>query len=135
MGRKILAVVVALIAAMAIIMVSEMIAVTFAPMFQKDSEFLSGAERQAYINSLPASVFAITLAGYIIASFAGGFIAQKMGRRWSSGPTLSLIVGVFLLVGGIVNFFVLMPGQPLWFAAASLISYIPMALLGYRFAK
>ena len=135
MGRKILAVIVALIAATAIIMASQMIATAAAPTYPKNFEYMSADERRAYISSLPTMVFAIVLVGYIVAAFVGGFVAQKMGRRWSSGPTLSLIVGIFLLLGGIANFFFMVPGQPIWFAAASLISYIPMALLGYRFAK
>lgn len=135
MGRKILAVIVACITAMAIIMIFQMISTAAAPAPPKNFEYMTAEERTTSITSLPAMVFAIVLAGYIVAAFAGGFIAQKMGRRWSEGPLLSLIVGLLLTAGGIANFFFLVPGQPMWFTAASLISYIPMALIGYRFAR
>lgn len=135
MGRKILAVVVAAITAMAIIMIFQMISTAAAPVPPKNFEYMTAEERIAYITSLPAMAFAIVLAGYVVAAFAGGFVAQKMGRRWSEGPMLSLIIGVFLTAAGIANFFFMVPDQPMWFVAASLISYIPMALLGYRLAK
>jgi hypothetical protein len=135
MGRKILAVIVALIAATAIIWIFEIISTMAAATYPKNAGHMSPDEWQAYIASMPPLSFAIILIGYIVAAFAGGFIAYKMGRRWSDGPTLSIIVGVLLLLGGVANFFFMLPGQPMWFAIASLICYIPAALIGYRVAR
>lgn len=135
MGRKILAVIVAMITATAIIWIFEMISTMAAPNYPKNAEYMSRDEWKAYMATLPALSFAIILGGYIIAGFAGGFVASKMGRRWSSGPTLALIVGALLTLGGIANFFFMIPGQPVWFMVASLISYIPAALIGYRIAR
>lgn len=135
MGRKILAVIVAMITSTMIIWIAEMISTMAAPTYPKNAEYMSRDEWTAYISSMPARAFAIILVGYIIAAFAGGFIATKMGRRWSPGPSLALIVGVLLTLGGVANFFVMLPGQPLWFIAVSLVCYIPFSLLGYRIAK
>ena len=135
MGRKILAVIVAMIAATAIIWIFEMISTMAAPTYPANAGHMSAEEWQAYMKTLPTLSFAIILIGYVVAAFAGGFVAYKMGRRWSQGPALSIIVGVLLLLGAVASFFFMLPGQPVWFVAASLISYIPAALVGYRVAK
>jgi MFS family permease len=135
MGRRILAVIVAIITSTAIIWIFEMISTMAAPTYPKNAEHMTREEWTAYIATLPPMTFAIILIGYIVAAFAGGFVASKMGRRWSSGPTLAIIVGVLLTLGGIANFLFMLPGQPLWFAAASLLCYIPCALIGYRVAR
>ncbi len=135
MGRKILAVIVGFIAASAIFMVFEMISQMAAPNYAGNWEYMSPEEKQAFIKTLPPMVFAIVLIGYIVGSFAGGFVASKIGRRWSPGPTLAAVVGVLLTIAGVVLFFSLQPGQPTWFVVASLVCYIPSALIGYRIAK
>jgi MFS family permease len=135
MGRKILAVIIGFITAAAIFMVFQMISTMAAPNYPANAEHMTGEELAAYIKTLPPMVFGIMLAGYIVGSFAGGFVASKMGRRWSPGPTLALIVGALLTLGGVMNFFVMLPGQPMWFVVASLLSYIPAALIGYRIAR
>ncbi|MFN0279041.1 MAG: hypothetical protein ACKVRN_10625 [Pyrinomonadaceae bacterium] len=134
MGRKILAVVVAMIAAGGVIMIVQMLNSIVVPPPTSD---ITGdpAKFREFMANLPTMAFVIVLISYILGSFTGGFIATKMGRRWSSGPTLALIVGVILTIGGILNFFVALPGQPMWFVAASMVSYIPFSLLGYRFAR
>lgn len=60
-----------------------------------------------------------TLAGSLIATLIA--VKQKM--------TIAMVVGVFFLVGGIINVFML--PSPLWFNALDLIlAYIPMAWIG-----
>jgi MFS family permease len=135
MGRKILAVIIGFITAAAIFMVFQMISTMAAPNYPSNAGHISQDEMRAYIATLPPMVFGIVLAGYIVGSFAGGFVASKIGRRWSPGPTLAIIVGAFLTLGGVMNFFVMLPGQPMWFVAASLLSFIPFALVGYRIAR
>lgn len=134
MGRKILAVVVALIAALAIMMVIQMLN---SILVQPPSADVMGdpAKLKEFMAGLPSTAYLVVLISYVLASFAGGFIVTKMSRQVSSGPTLAIIIGAMLTIGGILNFFVMLPGQPMWFIAASLISYIPIALLGYRLAR
>jgi MFS family permease len=135
MGRKFLAVIVGFITAAGIFMVFQMISTMAAPTYAGNWEHMTQDEKNAYVKTLPPMVFAIVLAGYVVGSFAGGFVASKMGRRWSPGPTLALIVGVLLTIGGFALFFYVAPGQPVWFMIASLVCYIPAALIGYRVAR
>ncbi|MDR9397724.1 hypothetical protein [Salibacter sp.] len=47
---------------------------------------------------------------------------------------MSLIIGVFFLIGGIMNVYML--PSPMWFSIVDLVfAYIPMAVLGYRIGK
>ncbi len=134
MGRKILAVVVALIAAFAIMMVIQMLN---SILVQPPSAEVMGdpARLKEFMASLPGTAYLVVLISYVLAAFAGGFIVTKMSRQVSTGPTLAVIIGAILMIGGILNFFVMLPGQPTWLIAAGLICYIPLALLGHRFAR
>jgi len=130
----ILAVVVAWIAATGIIMVCQMfMGSVWAPPTQtvrSDPESM-----RAYIQALPTQAFVVLALIYAVASFAGGFIVTKMGRRWSPGITLSLIIGFLLLIGGVLNFFVVLPYHPTWVTALCLAIYLPFTLLGHKVAK
>ena len=133
MGRKILAVVVAMITALAIMMIVEMInSVVIMPPsadVMKDPDKL-----REFMANGPVKAYIIVLIGYFLAAFAGGFIVTKMSRRESPGMTLPIIIGVLLTVGMIGNLF-LLPGQPLWFAVAGLLLFIPVTLFGHRLAR
>ena len=133
MGRKILAVVVALIVAFAIMMIVEM--GNSMVIAQPSSEVMADRAKLAeYMANGPAKAYIIVLIGYLLASFAGGFIVTKMSRRESPGLTLPIIIGVILtllMVGNIL----MLPGQPMWFIATGLVIFIPVTLIGHRFAR
>jgi len=134
MGRKVMAVVAALLAAWAVFMVCEMIGTRIggAP------DFLASMTREemvSYFASRPTLSYVTVLIGYLIGSFLGGFIVTKMSRREGASWNLSILVGVILTIGAFLNFFVTLPGQPVWFIFASLICFLPLALIGYRFAR
>ena len=133
MGRKILALVVAMIVAFAVIVIVGMIdAVQLA---RPSAEVMKDPAKVAeYMANGPASAYIGILIGYIIASFVGGFIVTKMSRQVSKGTALPIIVGVLLMIVGILNFMML-PGQPVWFMAAALLTFIPLSLVGHRFAR
>lgn len=134
MGRKILAVVVALIVAFATIMIVQMLNSLVVP--PPSSDVMNDpAKLQAFMANLPTTAYVVVLAGYILGAFAGGFIVTKMSRRESPGLSLPILIGVILTICGILNFFVALPGQPMWLVALSLISFIPFSLLGHRFAR
>ncbi len=133
MGRKILAIIVAMIAAVAIIWVSYMIGSMSAPFYPKNLEYMKPDEIAAYMRTLPVTGFVIVGIGYVMAAFAGGFISTKMGRRWSPGMGLALAVGVLLTLGAI-SMSLVWP-QPMWFTLVSIVVFIPISLIGYRFAR
>jgi len=133
MGRKILAVIVAMVVAVAIFMIVEMInTMVVAP--PSDAVMKDPAALREFMANGPVKAYVIVLIGYLIGSFAGGFIVTKMSRRESPGLTLPIIVGALLSLGMVANILFL-PGQPIWFVVASLIVFIPMSLFGHRFAR
>lgn len=128
-----MAVVVAMITSVAIIWVTYMIASMFAPHTPKNLEYLSREEIAAYMQTYPTSGYIAVAVGYAIAAFAGGFISTKMGRRWSSGMSLAIVVGLLLTAGSILISFTW--PQPTWLIVISLLIFIPISLLGYKFAS
>ena len=133
MGRIILAVVVALIAAIAVIVIVQMVNTLVVPM--PGSEITGDpAKFREFLLTMPTTAYVVILIGYFLGSFAGGFIVKNMSRRESSGMTLPLVIGGILTVGGLLNFFVLLPGQPSWFVIIGLLIFIPVSLLGAKFA-
>ncbi|MEJ7624903.1 MAG: hypothetical protein WKF34_12995 [Pyrinomonadaceae bacterium] len=134
MGRKILAVIVGIIAALAVIMIVQMMNALIVP--PPPAEVMNDAGRlAAYMVAMPTAAYIVVLIGYVLGSFAGGFIVTKMSRKVGGSQTLAVVIGVVLMIAGILNFFILVPGQPIWFVAASLLSYVPLAWLGYRVAR
>ncbi len=133
MGRKILAVIVAFIVATAIIMVVEMLNANIV-MPPSDAVMKDPAALREFMANGPVKAYVIVLIGYLIASFAGGFIVTKMSRRESPGLTLPIIIGVLLTLAMVANI-VMLPGQPIWFIAASFVIFIPVSLIGHRFAR
>ena len=133
MGRKILAVVVAMIVAIAIMMVVER-ATSMVIMPPSDDVMKDAAKLREFMANGPVKAYVIVLIGYVLASFAGGFIVTKMSRRESPGLTLPIVVGVLLELGMVANILML-PGQPIWFVVAGFLTFIPLSLLGHRFAR
>ncbi len=134
MGRKVLAVIVGWIVAAAVMMIGQMLMATmWSPpptAIRSDDEIL-----RAYMMELPTQAFVALLFIYALAAFAGGFIVTKMGRRFSSGMTLPLVLATLLFIGGILNFFVMVPYHPLWVSIIGLAIFYPFTVLGYRVAR
>lgn len=132
MLRRVLGVAAGMVAAIIVIIIAQMIMSSFvgplSPEMMQDK-----AKLREWVAAMPASANIILVLGYIAGSFVGGFTAAKIANK-GDGFLPALMVGIALLGAGVVNFFVTMPGSPIWTIAASLISYIPFALLGRKAA-
>ena len=132
MGRMILAVVVALIVALAIMMLIEM--GNSMVIMPPSKEIMNDpAALCDYMRNGPAKAYIIVLIGYFLAAFAAGFIVTKMSRRESPGLMLPIIVGAVLTLSGIANM-IMLPCQPVWFEVIALIIFLPITIVGHRFA-
>jgi hypothetical protein len=136
MGRKVLAVVVALFLGLAIFLIVQMIVTStlFASEAPKNMEYMTWAERTAYFSSLSYGAYVTVLIFYIIGTFAAGWIVAKISKDWNN-LTLPILVGILFIIGGLITFFAIFPGSPAWFIILSLIVFIPMAVLGHKFAR
>ena len=130
MAKRILSVIIALVVSLGLIMASENIG---GYIFQhpavdmKDPKTVSNM-----MASMPIAAFLWLLLGYAVSSYIGGLIATLISGRQKMQP--ALIVGAFLLVGGIMNL-ISIPYHPLWFMIADVAVYFPFALLGYVTVK
>lgn len=134
MGRKLLAVIVAIIVSNAIFLIAIMIATIFAAFAPKNLEYMTAAERAAYFGSMPIGAYLTELAGYVLGSVAAGWIVVRISKD-RHGFTLPIIVGAILTLGGLVTLFSTMPGQPAWVVALSLLIFLPFTLIGKRVAS
>jgi hypothetical protein len=133
MGRKILAVVTALIASIAIIWLGWMISTLAAFSTPSQLEHITQDEVNRYAASAPTSFYIIGLVAYALAAFAGGFIVTKMSRRWTTGGFgLTIVVAAILEAWAIIAYLTF-PG-PIWFLIAAVLLFFPMAALGHRVA-
>ena len=74
--------------------------------------------------------FLIPFLAHALGTLVGAFTTSVLAR--TRKLTLGLIVGVFFLLGGIANVFML--PSPTWFNIVDLVgAYLPMAWLGARF--
>ena len=75
--------------------------------------------------------FIFPFLAHALGTLVGAFVAAKIAT--TRKITMALTIGVFFLIGGSINIFML--GGPVWFTVLDLaVAYIPMAYLGGRFA-
>jgi hypothetical protein len=134
MGRKVLALVTALITAFAIIFTGWIISQMAAFSSMSYSQYASYNDWLNYANSAPPLYWAIGLISYALAGFAGGWIVSKMAKRWSSGGyALSMMVAGILTVFSVAAYFAF-PG-PAWFLIGTIFIFGPTAALAHRMAE
>lgn len=86
----------------------------------------------AYISNLPMSAFVLLLVNYIVCTAVAGAVATLIPPVDTRRP--ALVVGIIIMLGAIFNA-VLMPFQPMWVSALSVLVMVPSALMGYFIAR
>jgi hypothetical protein len=85
---------------------------------------------RSLLASAPSGAFLVVIAGWLVGSVAGGWLAALTAGR--SGQLHGLLLGLLLTLAGIANNLMLPP--PLWFWIVSLIVLLPSACFGARLA-
>lgn len=76
--------------------------------------------------------FIMPFLAHSIGTLVGAYLAAKFSK--SKKMQSGIIVGLFFMIGGITNVFML--PSPLWFGIVDItLAYIPMAIIGARLAK
>lgn len=129
--KNILAVVVGIIVGGAVNMVIIMISGSVIP----PPEGVNPADMESLTENMhlfKAKHFIMPFLAHAIGTLVGAFLAAKIAATHKAN--LAIAVGVFFLIGGIVNAFML--PAPAWFIAVDLVfAYIPMGWLGSRLAR
>jgi hypothetical protein len=83
---------------------------------------------KTYIDSLPLPAHLLILVAHDGGALVGGFVAALIARR--SALVLGATVGVFFLLGGVINLY-LIP-RPVWFAIVDVVLYVPCGIIGAK---
>ncbi len=85
----------------------------------------------AYFETLDAVHMVGPLLAHWNGAFCGAFVAALIAA--DRGPKVPLIVAGFVLLGGLLNAFML-PGQPVGFLLLDIGGYLPVGWLGWKLA-
>lgn len=99
--KNVIAVVVGLIAGMAVNMALVLLNTAVLHPAPEGLDMMDPEAMNEYIATLPTSAFLVVLAAHLGQAFVGGWVAAKLGA--SRPILLAMIVGVFSLVGGVMN--------------------------------
>lgn len=81
------------------------------------------------IGALPLKNFIPIFLAHALGTFSAAFIACRMAA--SQYQRITIIIGVFFLLGGIAASFIIKP--PIWYIVVDLLfAYLPFALLGKK---
>ena len=130
MMRRILAVLAGLAAALVCTMLLEGIQHAIFPIAE-GVDYHDAAGMQRFVDSMPAFAFVGLLIVYAVAAFVGGYLATRIAQ--TGKPVEAVLVGALFMIGGLINLTEIR--HPTWFVILNLISYVPMAYLGYRTAR
>ncbi len=125
MLRNIGGVIAGLIAAWLLVSIAEMGAHKLYPP-PRGMDMTDFNQVKQFVASLPVSALLVVLAGWLVGTFFGTWLAARIAQR----RIAAYVVGGLLLAAGIANS-VLIP-QPVWFSALSFMVYIAMTLVGAR---
>ena len=126
--RGVLGVIAGFVAAFVCVQGAEMFVHHLYP-FPPGADMHDMATIKAFVATLPLQALVLVLAGWLVGTLLGTFIAVKIGR--SRIP--AYVLGVLLLCGGIANSIII--PQPVWFTAVSIAIFIVMPFAGIALAK
>ncbi len=130
MGRKIAAVLTGIVVAFALVFVIEMIGHRVYPP-PSDLDFTQPDIVAGYMQTLPAGAFMFVLAGFALATLAGGFVAARIAR--SQAFLFAGIIGALMLAATVAN--LLMIPHPLWFSITAIALILVSTVLAGRLAR
>ncbi|EOQ98593.1 hypothetical protein LEP1GSC195_0586 [Leptospira wolbachii serovar Codice str. CDC] len=85
---------------------------------------------KTFMTNLPTSAYIPVYLGYIFGSLVSGIVTTKLSKNHDS--LMVILVGSLLTLASVFNFFIFLPGQPLWFVSISLLSFLPFTWLGKK---
>ena len=84
---------------------------------------------EKFVASLPATAFALIVAGWGIATFAGAFLAARLGRSAVYG----FVIGALVLIFAVVH--MLMAPHPSWVWLSGIVTVVVTAFIAVRSAS
>jgi hypothetical protein len=128
--RKVLGGLAGIAVAVLTVMLMEWISHSIYPM-PANLEITDTEALNAYLAAAPMTALLLVLAGYLIATFDGTFVACLIGR--TKPHIYALIIGVLMLAGAGSN--LIMFQHPTWFSVSAVVGIIASAWLAMKFAR
>ncbi len=130
MKRKIIAVVAGIVSAFVVMIAVEMIGSLIFPM-PSNIDITNREAMTEYMSNMSIGAYLMVALGWVLSSFAGGFVVTKISKEQS--VRFPLFIGMLLTIGGVINF-ILLP-HPVWFMILGFLIFIPISLIGHQVAK
>lgn len=128
--RKILGGLAGIAVAVLTVMLMEWISHSIYPL-PADLEITHTEALNAYLAAAPITALLLVLAGYLIATFDGTFVACLIGR--TKPHIYALFIGVLMLAGTGSN--LIMFRHPTWFSVSAVVGIIASAWLATKLAR
>lgn len=122
--RKILSVLVGIVAGMLVIGLVEELAHRLFPVPQEMMQMDENQPVEAMLALISPSVLLMALLAYILGSCVAGIFAAWLGNSLN----MSVVSGLVLMLGGIIH--VMMIPNPFWFVMMSMVVFLPFSWFG-----
>lgn len=127
MARNIISVIIGIATAGIVVYFIQSISISLFPL-PKDLNPRDMNAMKEHVATLPPLAFILVLLAHFFGALAGAAIGSKIAS--SSQFKLSMIIGVFMLIMGIINLFTI--PHPVWFMIADMFTYLPGAFIGFK---
>ena len=123
--KKSLSIIAGIVTGFIVIMITEAVTHKIYPLPKGFDLSKADDETMKFImEMLPRGAYLMILLGFALGSFSGGLVSSLLSQKIQQ----PLIVGLAIMLGGIVNCFMI--PHPLWLVITSLFMYVPFAFVG-----
>ena len=130
--RSIAAIVVGLVAAIVIVVITEMLTLSLHP-FPEGADTSDQTVVNSHVANFPHWVLLIAAVGWLLTAFVGAWIATRLGHN--RHPAHGYLVGTLLFLAAALNMILLWSPYQDWFKAVNFIGIPLVVFLGVTFAR
>ena len=127
MARNIISVIIGIATAGIVVYFIQNVSIALSPL-PEDLDPRDMNAMKEHLATLPPLAFVLLLLAHFFGALGGAAVGSKIAS--SHQFKLSMIIGTFMLIMGIINLFTI--PHPLWFMVVDMFTYLPGAFIGYK---
>ena len=127
MARNIISVIIGIATAGIVVYFIQSVSIALFPL-PEDLDPRDMNAMKEHVATLPPLAFVLVLLAHFFGALGGAAVGSKIAS--SHQFKLSMIIGTFMLIMGIINLFTI--PHPLWFMVVDMFTYLPGAFIGYK---